>query len=119
MIWILRIPRSGPGKLIILVGYSSLLPKIDESRRPLRVSTEIYPVPQEVRILITSTSTNTVAVVYHRFKPFTKVQIYHAPQVSNSRHFLVYIPNYKDLNWLVKMIILVRVGTPLRFFFEN
>ena len=31
-------PRSGPGKLLTLVGYSSILPNILESRRPLRVS---------------------------------------------------------------------------------
>ena len=33
------------------------------------------PVPREVSIWITSTSTNIVTVVYHRFEPFTKVQI--------------------------------------------
>ena len=73
----MRITREGPGKLLTLVGYSSVLPNITESRRPLIVSTPTHPPPvtPEEGIQITRRSTNTVVVVYHRLEPFTKVQI--------------------------------------------
>ena len=50
-----------------------VLPEIAESRFPLLVFNKKKPVPREVGVLITSTSTNTVAMLYHRFEPFTEV----------------------------------------------
>ena len=42
MIWTMRKPWSGLGQLITLIGYSSGLPDISESRRPLPVSAPTY-----------------------------------------------------------------------------
>ena len=71
------------------------LPDIIEARRQLCVFNTNRPVHLEVGIRITITLTITVSVVYHRFGSIPKVQTQYAPPVSNLRHFLVHIPNYK------------------------
>ena len=47
MISIMRTPHSGLGKSLTMVGYTSVLPKIDESRLPLSVFNANNPVPQK------------------------------------------------------------------------
>ena len=75
LILISRTPRSDLGQSLTLTGYISGLPDISEGRRLLFVFNANRPVPRVVENRIMSTSTNSVAVVYHIFYPFAKVQI--------------------------------------------
>ena len=73
------------------------MPEIAESRLPLRVLNTDRPVPREVGIWITSTPTNTVEGVYHRFETFTKVK-YSTLYRCRVREIFCYIYYTKNLS---------------------
>ena len=71
----MRKPRSGLGKLITLIGYSSGLPDISEARRPLPVSAPTY-LCLDRPVSGLRAHQQTQSQWYQRFKHFTKLQIW-------------------------------------------
>ena len=91
----MRTPHSVLVQSLTTIGYSIGFPDSAESKCALHVFNTNRPLHQTFVIRIMRTSTNTVAVVYHRLRPSNlSKNIVHSTGVKFET-FLVYIPNYK------------------------
>ena len=91
MIWTMRTPHSVLVQSLTTIGYSIGLPDSAKSKRALHVFNTNRPLHQTFVIRIMRTSTNTVAVVYHRLRPSNlSKNIVHSTRVKLETCFSIY-----------------------------
>ena len=91
MIWTMRTPHLVLVQSLTLIGYSSGFLNSAESKHALHVFNTNRPLHQTFVIRITRTSTNTVAVVYHRLRPSNlSKNIVHSTRVKLETCFSIY-----------------------------